>query len=455
MHENQAADFTVGRPIKKLFLFSLPLVAIMILESLYTTADSIVVGRLVGENALSAVSSAGTVYSLFQMIIYGATVGLSVMVSQYYGAGEWKMVKKAIMTSTYAVMALGIVLGAAGALFAPQMLNLVNVPENILDEAVLYLRIVLLGTPVASFYSLADAISRATGDSVTPMIILIISAVLNVGLNLFFVAVLQLAVAGVAYATVLAQGLSAVVCILIVWHRQPAARPDRASLKPDGRVIKQLVRLGVPTTLESSASSMGNIIVSSILNTFGSTVIGAYHSALKIEMLISYAPGGFTGGMQVWAGQNIGAGKPERVRQGYRATAVAILLYSLFSAAVLIFFGRPLVSVFVKDGGEFVDIGAKYLMCASSGLISVGFLYLSRSTLTGAGDAAAALYTTIIEMVFRLGAAYILSHYFGYIGLFFAAPVGFTAGAVFATARYLSGKWKSKAIVEGKNTPAQ
>ncbi len=446
MHENGAADFTVGSPIKKLTLFSLPLVAIMILEGLYNTADSIIVGRLVGEDALSAVSSVGTIFSLFQMLLYGGTVALSVMVSQYFGAGDAKMVRHAVVTSSIVIFALGLALGAVGAAAAPFLLRLIRVPENILPDAALYLRIVLLGLPVTSFYAMGDGISRSLGDSVTPMIVLILSAVLNVGLNLLFVAVFRLAVAGVAYATVIAETVAAVVCIRIVLKKMPSLRPDRESLRLDPKVMRNLVRLGVPSVLESSAASIGSVAVAAILNGFGSTVIGAYHSALKIEMLISYAPGGFTGGMQVWAGQNVGAGKPERVKLGFNTAAAVILVYSVFSAAVMVFLGRPLVSVFVKDGGEFVTIGARYLAVAATGLVSTGFLYLARSTLVGAGDAAAALYTTVIELTFRIGSAWLLSRSFGYTGLFFSGPIGATAAAIFAVCRYFTGGWKSKAL---------
>ncbi len=360
MDEETSIDFTSGSPIKKLFLFSLPLVAIMILESLYNTADSIIVGRYVGQDALSAVSSVGTLSSLVMMLVYGACTGISVIISQYAGAKNALMVKRSAITGTYFIAVLSIVLGAAGTILAPRLLTLINVPDDIRDDALLYLRVILLGTPVFSFYSMADAVSRAMGDSVTPMIVLIVSAVINIALNMLFVVVFHMAVAGVAYATVIAEGISAVVCAVIIWHKLPLIRPNRESVKPDRTVLKNIVRLGVPSVLESSTSSVGNVAVAALLNTFGSTVIGAYNSALKIEMLVSYAPGGFTGGMQVWTGQNLGAGKPERVKKGYNATVAAIAVYSLFSA-----------------------------------------------------------------------------------------PVGYTAGAVFATARYLSGRWKEKSVVSG------
>lgn len=449
--KGRSADFTTGEPVKKLILFSLPLIAIMIIQALYNTADSIIVGRLVGEDALAAVSTSGTVTQLILMLMMGAAQGVGVILSQYYGAKDEIMVKKVVATGTYIVMVLSVALGLMGAALAEPLLRLINVPENIMADSVLYLRIILLGTPVTAAYNMASGIARSTGDSMTPMIVLIISAVLNVVLNYIFVRFLRLAVAGVAYATIIAQVLSAVVCIIIVWHKLPVIRPTRETAGFDREVLGGVVRIGIPSVLQSSASSIGNMLMARVLNGYGSTVIAAYHSALKVEMLISYAPGGFTGAMQVWTGQNIGAKKFDRIKLGYNASAKVIIGYSFLSAAIMLLFGRPLVSLFTSGGTastEFVAIGAQYLAVACTGLFSVGFLFLSRSTLVGAGDANAALATTLLELGGRLIAAYGLSALFGYVGFFFAAPVGYTCGAVFATVRYLRGKWKEKSLVK-------
>ncbi|MDE6998224.1 MAG: MATE family efflux transporter [Oscillospiraceae bacterium] len=448
--KRRPADFTTGEPVKKLILFSLPLIAIMIIQALYNTADSIIVGRLVGEDALAAVSTSGTVTQLILMLMMGAAQGVGVILSQYYGAKDEIMVKRVVATGTYIVMALSIVLGLIGAALAEPLLRLINVPENIMADSVLYLRIILLGTPVTAAYNMVSGIARSTGDSMTPMIVLIISAVLNVVLNYIFVRFLHLAVAGVAYATIIAQVLSAVVCIIIVWRKLPVIRPTRETIGFDREVLGGVIRIGIPAILQSSASSIGNMLMARVLNGYGSTVIAAYHSALKVEMLISYAPGGITGAMQVWTGQNIGAKKFDRIRLGYNASAKVIIGYSCFSAAVMLFFGKPLVGLFTSGGTdtEFIAIGTQYLAVACTGLLSVGFLFLSRSTLVGAGDANAALATTLLELGGRLVAAYGLSYLFGYVGFFFAAPVGYTCGAIFATARYLRGKWKEKSLVK-------
>lgn len=449
--KKKATDFTTGEPIKKLVLFSLPLIAIMVIQALYNTADSVIVGRLVGEGALAAVSTSGTVTQLVLMLLMGAAQGVGVILSQYYGANDEIMVKKVVATGTYIIMGLSVLLGIIGAMLAEPLLHLINVPENIMADAALYLRIILLGTPVAAAYNLASGIARSTGDGMTPMVVLIISALLNVVFNYVLVKYFNLAVAGVAYGTVIAQAISAVVCLVVVWRKLPVIRPTRETIGFDREVLRGVVKIGIPSVLQSSAASIGSVLIARVLNGFGSTVIAAYHSALKVEMLISYAPGGFTGAMQVWTGQNIGARKYDRIKQGYNASAKVIIAYTILSAAVMLLFGRQLVGIFTSDksvGSEFIQIGTQYLAVACTGLFSVGFLFLSRSTLVGAGDANAALVTTILELGGRLVTAYALSALFGYVGFFFAAPVGYTFGAIFATVRYLRGKWRTKSLVK-------
>jgi len=242
-----STDFTTGNPVKKLVIFSLPLIAVLVLQGLYNTADSIVVGRWVGEEALAAVSAPGSITTLTLMVVHGAATGVSVVLAQYIGAKDETMVKKIVATGAYLIMGLSVVMGILGAIFAPQLLMLIDVPENIVDDAVLYLRVVFLATPISSLYNLSTSISRSTGDSMTPMIVLLICAILNVGLNILFVAVFSLAVAGVAYATVIAQTVSAIVCVMIVWRRQPMIRPTKETARFDKQVLRDVVKIGVPS----------------------------------------------------------------------------------------------------------------------------------------------------------------------------------------------------------------
>ncbi len=442
-----ARDFTTGNPTKQLTMFAMPLVVSMVLQNLYNVADMIVVGRFVGDDALAAVGTTGSLSMLILMLIQGATMGMSVVMSQFYGAKDETRVKKIVVTSFYLITVLAVIFGTIGALLSRQLLQLIQVPDNILNDATTYLRIIFIGSITAAMYNMASQISRAVGDSVTPMIMLIISSILNVGFNILFVTVFDLAVAGVAYGTIIAQLIAAVVCIIHIWRKMPMIHPTRDTIKPDIDIIKMVMKIGIPSALQSSTLAIGQIAVQTIINGFGSTVIAAFTAATKIEALVSYPPGGFTGAMQVFAGQNVGAGNFKRVKQGFKDTLIIILGYSIVSATVMIVFARQLMSLFTTSQGEMLDIGQEYLIIAAIGTVFCGLLQLTKSTLNGAGDAASGVWISVLELLGRIVGAMILAKYVGYIGAFIGGPIGWLIGSAFGTIRYLSGAWKKKRLV--------
>lgn len=448
---SERGDFTVGPPMVKLIQFALPIVAVYILQNLYHTADALVVGRFVGENALAAVGSSGQVTGLVLTLISGATLGMSVVASQYIGAKDFAMFKKTIVTSFYLIMAMSMLFSVLGAILARPLLRLMQTPENIIDDATVYLRIIFLGSSVTALYNMSNSISRALGDSITPMVVLVISAVLNVGLNLLFVLVFKLAVAGVAYATVLATALSAVACVIILVKKKPVIKPTADTLGWNGKIAKTVIKIGVPSALQSSSMSLGNVLLQSITNTFGSTVIAAFSAATKIDNLISWPPGGFTSAMQYYTGQNIGAGKPERIKEGVKASLIVVIGYSAVAALITIPFRTSLMRLFSTGEGEMIEVGAKYLVIVASFWSFAGINHLFKSLLTGAGDAMAAIYCNIAEMGVRLLLAFVLSRTLGYIGIFISAPCGWFASAMAGILLYWKGKWKEKGVVKTAN----
>ncbi len=443
-----ARDFTTGNPTKQLTKFAMPLVMSMILQNLYTVADMVVVGRFVGDDAMAAVGTTGSLSMLVLMLMQGATLGMSVVISQFFGAKDNTMVKKTVVTSFYIITALAIIFGLIGAVFSRQLLQLIQVPDNILEDATTYLRIIFMGSIATALYNMVSQISRATGDSITPMIMLAVSAVLNVGFNLLFVLVFELGVAGVAYGTIISSFIAAIVCFAYTWRRMPMLHPTRETAKPDMNVIKMVMRIGVPSALQSSTLAIGHILVQTIINGFGSTVIAAYTAATRIEALISYPPGGFTGAMQVFAGQNVGAGNFHRVRQGFRDTFKIILGYTLVSSTVMIVFGKQLISLFTTSDSAMLDIGREYLILAAVGALFCGILQLTKSTLNGAGDASAGVWISALELIGRIVGSFILAKHVGYIGAFAGGPIGWLIGGVFGTIRYLSGGWMKKRLVK-------
>ncbi len=449
MKKKNSIDFTVGSPAGKLIKFAMPLVAIYVLQNLYHTADTLVVGRFVGENALAAVGSCGHISGLVLTLMSGATLGMSVVVSQYFGAGDDERLKKSVITSFYMIVALALIFSALGAVFSRQLLQLIQVPDNILDDATLYLRIIFIGGLATGLYNMATSISRALGDSITPMIVLIVTAVLNVALNVLFVVTFKLAVAGVAYATVIATVLSAVVCVVILWKKHPMLHPTRSTAKPDKEIAIQVVKIGAPSALQSSTMSLCNLVTQGLLNSFGSTVIAAYTAAVKIDNLIAWPPGGFTQAIQVYTGQNVGAGKYDRIKEGVRVSLLVVFLYSAVAGVITLLFREPFMNMFTNvTGTEMVKIGVQYLTIVACAWSFTGFNHLYKCVLTGAGDANGAFIVTAAELAARLGLSVLLSRFMGYIGLFIATPIGWVVAATVGWVLYRLGRWKTKAVVK-------
>lgn len=448
-------DFTQGNPGKQLLAFSWPLIIEILLQNFYNSADTMVVGKFLGDVAMGAVGCAGTITNVVLMLVTGMTQGAAVVISQYVGAVQETNVKKTLMTSTYIIIALAVVFGIVGLCASSALLDFINVEGEAKVLASQYLRIMFAGTVATALYNMGYVISRSLGDSLSPMIILIFTSVLNIGLNVLFVAGFHMGVAGVAYATVLATVIAAVICWVIIWKRCPMIRPDRTSLKPDREIGKIIFKLGIPSALSSSTGTLGVMAVQSMVNSFttGSLpVMAAYAAATKIEALVTYPMGGISHGIQVLVGQNVGAGKFERVGQGLKASVKIIAVYSLLCGALLLFGGRTLMSLFTATEAT-VGIGYKYLVIIAVFVFFNGVSFTLRAVLNGAGDSVASAVFTVVELAARIAGAYILSGYtpLGYIGVFLGTPIGWVITSGAATARFCGGKWKQKRIVKSSS----
>ena len=441
-------DFTTGPPVRKLLIFAVPFIVSTVLQNLYGAADSVIVGRYVGETAMAAVGTTTAVTSLVLMFMSGATLGMSVVAAQFRGAGDTANLKRTVSTSMYLITLLSLLFGAVGIVLAEPLLRLIQVPPEALDDAVRYLRIIFFGSVATAYYNMANSLSRAMGDSMTPMVVLVIASVLNIGLNLLFVARFAMGVAGVGYATVIATALSAVASWALLLRKIPLLQLRGEDWRPTLRIAGIVARVGLPSALQTSSLSLGRLLMQSMVNGFGTTVMAAFSAATKIEAFISYPPGGITGGMQIFTGQNVGANKLERVHLGYRGAALAVLLYSVASGAVMCFFGRELVALFDPDNVEMARIGGIYLVWSGIGVTFCGILELSKSTLIGAGDTASSVYATITDMGVRLAAAFFLSRTagLGYVGLFLGTPIGWLVASALSYGIYKQGRWKRKRI---------
>lgn len=446
-------DFTEGSIGGKIFRFSLPLIAVLVLQSLYNMADTIVIGRFVGDLAMGAVGAAGSLVNIVLLLIAGLTQAASVIIAQCKGARDEKGIRTTFSTSIIVSVVVSIILGIVGVIIAPYLCQLMGLEPETARMATIYLRIMFFGAPVTTLYNLGNAISRSMGDSVTPMVVLIVTAILNVFLNIWFVVSFHLDVAGVAYATVLSTAISAVVCFVLIWRKIPMIRPQsKDEIRPDGKIVKLMFKIGVPGALQSSTMAIGAVIMQTLVNDFTTPtfpVLAAYTAATKTEQLISFPPGGISNGLQVFVGQNTGAGKHDRIRKGLSFTMKAILVYSIISGLILAFFGKPLTAIFTSTEAT-QRIGADYLLLISPFLFFTGVSYTLRTLFIGAGNMKVALINSFLELAVRFAVAYLLAYYtpLGYKGIFLASGISWAASSLHSFICFRMGLWKRKSVME-------
>ncbi len=436
-------DMTKGKPIKVISKFALPLFVGSVFQQVYTLVDSIVVGNFVGSGALAAVGVCTGAFNLLIALVMGLTNGMGVVMSQYFGAKKYDMVKKAFISAMIINLSVGILLTAAGIFLTEPLLQVLDTPQDIMGEAKVYLTIMFLGTLANCMYNGMSAVLRSLGDSVIPLVVLVMASLLNVGLDLLFVIVFRMGVAGVAIATVLAQLVSAVFCIIYAFGKLPFLRFRREEFKIENTVAGAIIRVGFSAALSSVGVSLSVMFMQRVINAYGSTVIAAYTVGNRAENVgLSLA---FSIGMSVgtFCGQNIGAEDFGRVHQGMRVGHLIAITYAVVVGASMFLLAKPLAGLFTSES-EVVDIAATYIYVASAFAPVLGLVFVYQNFLRSAGDVMPTVWMSITEIVARSVLAFFLSWKFGYIGIWFATPVGWVASLLIGIWRYRSGKWKTK-----------
>ncbi len=444
-----ALDLTRGSPTKLLLRFMGPMLISNLFQQFYNVADTLIVGRYIGSDALAAVGTTGNITNLVLMLMGGATAGVAVVVAQIYGSGNRERMRASVATSMLLVAVLAVVLGLLGVALARPLLRLINVPENVMADALTYMRIVLLGALATGMYNMASSLLRALGDSVTPLVFLIVTSLLNVGLNILFVTRFSMGVAGVAYATVIATAISAAACIIYAWVRQPMLRFGLHDLRLDLQLTWMIAKIGVPSSVMSSTINIGMIMIQTLVNSYGSTVMAGYTLGLKMESLFGSMGFAVASAMQIFAGQNVGAGDYERVHKGFRSAMLIALCYVAVASPCLLIFGKPILRLFTNDGTEVVEIAYQYSSMIAFSLPFVIVLITTRNTMHGAGDALIPLIMGLFELISRFICSYFLSIPLGYIGVFLGTPLAWISAATLGVIRYRSGKWKNKRLNVG------
>ena len=444
-----------GSPGAGLFLFALPMILGNLFQQFYNMTDSIIVGRFVGEDALAAVGASYSLTNVFVMIAIGGGIGASVITSQYLGAGRFDRMKTSVYTALLTFLGVGIFLGVFGFVMNRQILIWLNTPENILAAAGTYLGIYFLGMPFLFMNNILSSMFNALGDSKTPLALLIFSSVLNVALDLWFVISFGMAVAGVAIATVIAQGLAAVLSFLLLMHRLSGFETEGKLSKYDTGILASMVRSAIPSIVQQSIVSIGMLLVQSVVNSFGSSVLAGYSAGTRIES-ICIVPMISTGNaVSTFTAQNMGAEKPERVRAGYRAGWGIVAGFGVLILLILSAFGRPIIGAFLDTGGEGLafETGYGYLSFLKFFFVCIGLKAISDGVLRGAGDVVVFTCANLINLTIRVAGAFLLAPVIGVAAVWYAVPAGWTVNFLISFVRYLTGKWSRRNLVETEPAP--
>lgn len=443
-------DLTVGNPYSVLWKFCLPLFGSIIFQQLYNLADSFVAGKFVGEDALAAVGNSYEVTLIFIAFGFGCNIGCSVIVAQLFGAKKYGDMKTAVYTTLIGCAVLCAALMAVGLSLCTDLLHLINTPDNILSDSKLYLDIYIWGFPFVLFYNVATGIFAALGDSKTPFLFLMFSSLANIGMDILFVTALSpvfpRGVDGVAWATFLCQGVSCVLAIAVVFRRLRRVETQGRVAPFSWPMLGKLAMVAIPSILQQSFVSVGNIIIQGVINTFGSSVIAGYSAGVKFNNLVITSLTTLGNGVSNFTAQNLGAEKPHRVPSGFRAGLKLVWIICVPLFLLYFFLGRYLISIFLQEPtGTAMDTGILYLRIVAPFYFVASTKLVSDSVLRGAEMMNRFMIATFLDLVLRVTFARILSSPalpFGATGIWLAWPIGWTTSMILSLLFYRSGKWR-------------
>lgn len=439
-------DLTVGSPEKVLWQFCLPLFASVLFQQLYNVADSLVAGKFIGEDALAAVGNSYEICMIFLAFAFGCNIGTSVIVSQLFGAKQYRSLKTAVSTAMIASGVLCLLLMAGGYFFGEPLLRLIRTPSNILPDSLLYLDIYVFGLPFTFFYNISTGIFSALGDSKTPFLFLACSSLSNIGMDILFVTAFNMGVAGVAWATFLCQGISCVLAVIVVLRRvrtlPQEAKPELFSFP----MLRRLAAIAVPSILQQSFVSVGNIIVQWVVNDLGSSVIAGYSAAVKLNTFSISSFTAIANGVSNFTAQNYGAGLPQRMRDGFRSAVKIVWILAAVFGVLLFVLARPLVLLFMNEPTETaVQAGVLFLRIVSPFYFTVALKVVSDGSLRGAGLMTKFMITTFTDLILRVGLSILLSRIFHSpfgTGIWCSWPIGWILGAAVSIWFYFTAPWR-------------
>lgn len=444
-----AKDMTSGKPSKILLFFAMPMVLGNIFQQFYNIIDSVVVGNFIGSKSLAAVGASYPIIFVCIAVATGASVGCSVVISQMFGAKYIEKMKTAIHTAIISIAIFSIILMIIGLVSSRLLLNLLNTPKDIFEDANNYIRIYFMGGIFLFIYNITTSTFNSLGDSKTPLCFLIFSSIINVLLDLLFVIKFRLGIPGVAYATLIAQGVSAILSLIYLLKKINKIKSKEKVELFNINIFKKMCRIAIPSIIQQSIVSVGNLFVQALVNGYGYETIAGYTAATKIDSITIMPMVSLSSAVSTFTAQNVGAKKNERVKKGYKSALLMIGVFCVFVTLTLFIFGAKFIGIFVSINGneEIIKIGVEYLRVVSIFYVLMGIMVITNGVLRGSGDVKVFMFSSLTNLSTRILLAYLLAYIIGQRAIWWAIPLGWLFASSISVYRYISGNWKGKAIV--------
>lgn len=430
-------DMTAGNPTKIILNFTLPIFIGNVFQQFYNMADAVIVGKFVGTKALAAVGSTGTIMFLIYGFVVGMTAGFAVLTAQKFGAGDLPAMRRTVAGASFLSLIIGLILTASFMILMRPWLHLMNTPSDIYADAYAYIMIISGGILAQMLYNLLASILRALGNSKVPLYFLILSALLNIALDLFFIIVFHMGAAGAAIATIISQGVSGLLCLLYIIKKVPVLHMTREDWHPTGVLLRKQIQIGIPMALQYSITAIGTMMVQSSLNILGSTLVAAFTAASKIEQVVTQAYVALGTTIATYGAQNMGAGNIPRIRKGFCASTIIGILYSFAAAALVMTVGKYMSYLFVsEDVALIIDSVDIYLKCVGAFFIPLTIVNIYRNGIQGLGYGLLPMMAGVAELIGRGIVAVIAARQRSYLGVCLASPAAWVLAAALLLAMY-------------------
>lgn len=430
-------DMTVGSPFKLIISFAIPLLLGNLFQQLYNFVDTMIVGHFLGVNALAGVGATGSINFLIVGFCLGVCSGFSIPIAQMYGAKDYVSLRKYIANTIYLSIVFAVVVTTIVSIFCRQILELMNTPENIIEYSYIYILTIFLGIPITFFYNVLAGCIRAIGDSKTPLICLILSTFINVFLDIFLISVLKLGIFGAAFATIFSQLVSGILCLFVIMKKFNVLHVKGSEWKIEPALMKKLCYMGLPMGLQYSITAIGSVILQTSVNSLGSLAVAATTSAGKVNMLFLCILDSLGTAMATYGGQNLGAGKIDRIRQGVKTASIIGIIYCVFAFAFAFIVRKPLISLFLDEPNpQLLEMASLQVLITIGSLVFLVFVDVLRFLIQGVGFSILAIFAGFFEMIARTIGGLFLVPTFGFVGACFASPFAWLLADAFLFPAY-------------------